>query len=392
VGIVGGKLQGVEAAYLAHKAGWEVRVVDKKPRVPASDLGDSFEQIDVTFEKKLAGVLDDVDFIIPALEDDSALRSLTRWSRKTGIPLAFDPQAYAVSSSKLKSAELFKEIGLPLPVAWPQCGYPVVAKPGRGSGSKGVSIFQDLDSLKNRFTSEFPPPDWVLGEFLDGSQHSLEVVGRPGNYRLLQATDLYVDRNFDCKRVIAPSNLALNLVADFEKLTLTIAEALKLHGIMDVEVIYCRGEFKVLEIDARLPSQTPTAVYWSTNQNMVKLIGDLCATPTDDFPPVRDYLRGTVYEHIHVFGDRLKISGEHIMTEGGPLKLQKDFFGADEALTNFVPGKDSWVATLIFPGTDRNHAWQKRNRCIAKITRCLGIKEVIDPQPDVISGNIGLHQ
>jgi pyrrolysine biosynthesis protein PylC len=339
-------------------------------------------------------VFSDVDFIIPALENDNALRSLTRWSRKTGVPLAFDPQAYALSSSKLKSADFFKQIGLPVPVAWPQCGFPVVAKPGRGSGSKGVRIFHDLDSLRNRFSPAFPfdfaqggelveppPPDWVLEEFLDGSQHSLEVVGRPGNYRVLQVTDLYVDGNFDCKRVIAPSKLPLPLIADFEDLTLTIAEALNLHGIMDVEVIFYRGEFKVLEIDARLPSQTPTAVYWSTNQNMIGLLGDLYARPKNDFPPAGDILRGTVYEHIHVSGDILKICGERIMTEGGPLNLRGDFFGADEALTNFVPGKDQWVATLIFSGTNRHQACEKRNRCIAEIVKRLKISEVVDPQP-----------
>jgi pyrrolysine biosynthesis protein PylC len=358
------------------------------PRVPASGLGDSFAQVDVTAEDNLDEVLGHAGFIIPALEDDKALRSLTRWSRKTGVPLAFDPQAYDISSSKLKSTEIFREIGLPIPAAWPQCRFPVLAKPGRGSGSKGVAVFQDLDSLKNRFPAEFPPRDWVLEEFLEGSQHSLEVIGRPGNYRLFQVTDLYVDQNFDCKRVIAPSNLPLNLITDFEKLSLTIAQAINLHGIMDVEVILSRGEFKVLEIDARLPSQTPTAVYWSTHQNMVRLLGDLYARLENDFPPSGDISRGTVYEHIQVSGDRLIISGERVMTEGGPLNLQGDFFGADEALTNFEPGKDQWVATLIFSGGNRQQACEKRNHSIAEIVRRLEIKEVIDPQPEVASGII----
>lgn len=379
IGVVGGKLQGVEAAYLARKAGWEVRVVDKKPRVPASGLADDFVQVDVTVEKDLDCILGDVGFIIPALEDDNALRSLTRWSRNAGVPLAFDPEAYAVSSSKLKSAKVFKEIGLPIPVAWPQCKFPVLAKPSQGSGSKGVRIFQDLGALKTRFSPEFPPPDWVLEEFLDGSQHSLEVVGQPGDYRVLQVTDLYVDRDFDCKRVIAPSNLPLSSIADFEELSLTIAEALNLHGIMDVEVIFSRGEFKVLEIDARLPSQTPTAVYWSTNQNMVALLGGLYATPKDDFPPVGASLHGTVYEHIHVSGDRLKISGERIMAEGGSLTLRGDFFGADEAITNFEPDKDPWVATLIFCGANRHEACEKRDRSIAEIVRRFEIRD--DPSP-----------
>ena len=36
VGVVGGKLQGVEATYLARKAGWEVVVIDQDPNPPAS--------------------------------------------------------------------------------------------------------------------------------------------------------------------------------------------------------------------------------------------------------------------------------------------------------------------------------------------------------------------
>ena len=270
---------------------------------------------------------------------------------------------------------IFEELGLSIPVALPQCKVPVLAKPAQGCCSKGVRVFQDLDSLENGFSPEVPPPDWVLEEFLDGSQHSLEVVGRPGNYRALQVTDLYVDQDFDCKRVIAPSVLPLNLIEDFEELSLTIAEALNLHGIMDVEVIYSRGELKVLEIDARLPSQTPTAVYWSTNQNMIELLGGLYATPKDDFPPVGTSSSGAVYEHIHISGGSLKICGERIMTEEGPLDLRADFFGADEAITNFEPDKDPWVATLIFCGANRHEACEKRNRSIAEIVRRFEIKD-----------------
>ena len=383
VGVVGGKLQGVEAAYLARKAGWEVRIVDRTSRVPASGLCDSFVQVDVTVEKNLDDALSDVDFIVPALEDDGALASLTRWSRKNGVPLAFDPQAYAVSSSKLKSAAMFQKIGLPIPLAWPRCSFPVLAKPGRGSGSKGVRIFQDLASMQDWFAPDFPPPDWVLEEFLDGSQHSLEVIGRPGNYRLLQVTDLYVDQDYDCKRVIAPSNLPPNLIAEFEQLALTIAGALNLRGIMDVEAIYSRGAFKVLEIDARLPSQTPTAVYWSTNCNMIGLLGELYASPPSHSPAAGRGERGAVYEHIQVSGNTLRINGEHIMTQGGPLQLQADFFGAAEALTNYAPGQDPWVATLIFCGADRRQAWENRTRSIEEIVKCFQIRDVIDSRPSL---------
>ena len=47
VAIVGGKLQGVEAAFLAHEAGWEAALIDKKSSLPASGLCRSFYQCDV---------------------------------------------------------------------------------------------------------------------------------------------------------------------------------------------------------------------------------------------------------------------------------------------------------------------------------------------------------
>lgn len=373
LGIVGGKLQGVEATYLARKAGWEVRVVDRESDVPAANLGDAFAQVDVSVEERLDEALGAVDFVVPALEDHLALSSLTRWSRSAGVPLAFDPDAYAVSSSKAKSARLFEKIGLSTPNPWPDCGFPVLAKPDEGSGSKGVRVFRDLDSLRNGFPSELPPRGWILEELLDGSEHSLEVIGCPGHHRVLQVTDLYVDREFDCKRVVAPSVLPPAAIAEFGKISLLLAEALDLHGIMDVEAVYSRGEFKVLEIDARLPSQTPTAVYWSTQQNMIEWLGRLCAAQEVDLPPVGPGGRGVVYEHICVSGDQLETRGERIIAEAGPLALRTDFFGADEALTNFEPGRDAWVATLIYGGVDRREACEKRNRSIAGIVSRFGL-------------------
>ena len=383
VGIVGGKLQGIEAAYLAHKAGWELRLIDRNDQVPAIQLCDTFMQVDVTDESNLAGTLGDVDLIIPALENSTVLDSLTCWCRKSGIPLAFDSRAYAVSASKLKSHDLFREIGVPVPSVWPRCGFPVVVKPVGGSGSKGVRVYQDPASFRYLYPTQYPSADWLVEEYVDGSQHSLEVIGRPGNYRVLQVTDLYIDHTFDCKRVIAPSTLASNLIGDFEKLALSIAGALNLTGIMDVEAIHSGGKFKVLEIDARLPSQTPTAVCWSTGDNMVSLLGELYTGANDIQTQVGDAARGVVYEHIRVSEDILVVSGEAIMARSGPLNIQEDFFGADEAITNYSPGKDEWVATLIYSAADRARALEKRKQSISDIVRYLKLTKAIDRAPDI---------
>ena len=127
--VAGGNLQGVEAAYLAQKAGWDVLVIDRKPKVPASGLCHSFTQLDMASENDLAHALNGVDLVIPALENEAALTALERVTRNSGIPYAFDSAAYAISSSKVRSDKLFKQIGAPTPASWPGCRFPVVAKP-----------------------------------------------------------------------------------------------------------------------------------------------------------------------------------------------------------------------------------------------------------------------
>lgn len=362
--VIGGSLQGVEAVYLAHKAGWEVLLIDKKPLVPASGLCDTFVQLDVTQVKELDVVFRDIDLVIPATENAHALNSLVQWGRSSDIPLAFDADSYGISSSKRKSDRLFSGIGVPAPLPWPGCGFPLIAKPVKGSGSKGVRLFQNQKQLEKCF-SILSFNDWVLQEYVAGSSYSLEVIGYPNNYSTLQVTDLEMDEDYDCKRVLAPTQLSPKQVMQLEKISLKIAQALPLKGLMDVEVVVHNGQMKVLEIDARLPSQTPTAVYWSRGINMLELLEQLFLNQENKKSQPTE--RGVVYEHIKVTTEAIEVCGEHIMTHGGPLQVHTDFFNADEAISNYVPGKNTWIATLINSGTNLSEAWEKRYQIIKNI-------------------------
>jgi pyrrolysine biosynthesis protein PylC len=383
--VVGGGLQGVEAAYLAYKAGWEVLLLDKEPAPPAFGLCDRFVQMDVTVMQGLESVLRHVDLVVPALENRAALEGLVEWSCSAAIPLVFDMGAYRVSSSKLESDRLFARMGVPVPLYWPECGFPVIAKPSGGSGSEKVQLFHNSQQLENRFSHASAFDDWVLQEYLDGPCFSLEVVGYPGHYRALQVTDLEMDAGYDCKRVLAPTRLSPDQVERFEGISLDIAEAIRLKGLMDVEVILHNGQLKVVEIDARLPSQTPTSVYWSTGINMLELLALIFSVPpVSPVSPVAKQKKGkknkvpgkgVVYEHIRVSHGTVDVCGEHIMVEAGPLHLLVDFFGADEALTNYVPGRDCWEATLIIAAAGRGEAKEKRDRVIETIQRGRGFRE-----------------
>jgi pyrrolysine biosynthesis protein PylC len=389
--VIGGSLQGVEAVYLAHKAGWEVLLIDKKPLVPASGLCDTFVQLDVTQVKQLDFVFRNIELVIPATENAHALKSLVQWSRSSDIPLAFDADSYEISSSKRESDRLFAGIGVPAPLPWPGCGFPLIAKPDSGSGSEGVRLFQDQKQLEE-FFSTLSTNDWVLQEYLAGPSYSLEVIGYPNSYTTLQVTDLEMDEDYDCKRVLAPTKLSPQQVIQLEEISLEIAQALPLKGLMDVEVIVHNGQMKVLEIDARLPSQTPTAVYWSRGINMLALLQQLflkkqnpsvfsvssVAKKNQENKNSQQIDRGVVYEHIKVTTEAIEVCGEHIMARGGPLQLHTDFFGADEAITNYAPGKNSWTATLINSGANLSEAWEKRQQIIKNIRDKLNLKNFKD--------------
>jgi pyrrolysine biosynthesis protein PylC len=307
-----------------------------------------------------------VDLVLPATENVLALRSLVEWCAGNRKPIAFDPDAYAVSSSKKASDSLFRKLGVPAPAPWPDCGFPVLAKPDGESGSKEVEVFTDIAALEERYDI-LPPPGRVLQAYLTGPSFSIEVVGRPGDYSPLQTTDLEMDRDYDCKRVLAPTTLSSDFTGVFERMAVTLAEAVQLSGIMDVEAILHDGR----------------AVYHSTGINMVERLATIFVAQDESKSELERTrpVRGSVLEHVRIHDGQLTVCGEHIMAEGGPLHLEAGFFGADEALTSFSPGTRDWVATLMVKGPDLEGALQRRDQVIGEIRKRCGLISYSDEYP-----------
>lgn len=373
--ILGGRLQGVELAYLATKAGWQATVVDRDPLAPASGLCDRFVVLDLNDSQALQALMREADFVVPAIEEKHLLDLIASNAQMVGTRCAYDRKAYTLSSSKIDSDALFAQLGVPAPLPWPQCGFPLTVKPSGASGSKGVRLIEDASHFEQWRQRTPQSHQWVKQEFLDGPSYSIEVVGARGAYRSFAITELEMDGGYDCKRVLAPVALPPPLEAAFRGTALTLAETLQLEGIMDVEVILHQGQLKVLEIDARFPSQTPTAVYHSSGINLLTV---LCTETVAAIPRPH---RGVVFEHLRVTGNRLEISGEHIMADAGPLRLRRGLFGAQEALTNYQPGQRDWVATLICTGDTLAHARSRRDRVIERIMGECALDRFIDSAP-----------
>ena len=257
-----------------------------------------------------------------------------------------------MTSSKLRSNELLARLGVPRPRPWPDCGLPAVCKPSGASGSEGVRVAtteaQVAEALDELCRQGHEP---VCEEFVRGPSLSLEVVGLGGRQQALLPTALEFDAGYDCKRVTAPVEAPASLLASFAESSLQVAQALHLGGVMDVEVMVAGDKAKVIEVDARLPSQTPTAVYHACGVNIVALLAEGFrggVLPPADCTP----RRAVVYEHVRVADGDLTVCGEHVMATARPLRLFPGLFGAYEVLTDRDAGAAAWVATLISRGRD----------------------------------------
>jgi pyrrolysine biosynthesis protein PylC len=393
--IVGGKLQGTEAAYLAGKAGWETVLVDRREDPPAAGLADRHVVADITADEDLARrLVTSCDAVLPAFEDERGLAWLAGRVPAWDVPLLFDLDAYRVTSSKLASRRLFAELDAPRPLVWPACGFPAVVKPNTASGSEGVEVVRDEAGLTAaRSALERRGHDVVVEEYVAGPSLSLEVLAWNGRAVPLQVTGLEFDAAYDCRRVVAPvgeaagepacpgpggacsweAAVAPGVLEAFDAASVLVAEGLGLNGLMDVEVMVRGAEPKLLEVDARLPSQTPTAVLWSSGLNILELLE---RTVREGTPPAVDRAprRACVYQHVRASRGMLEVLGEHVMGSAGPLQLVPGFFGADEALTDYAPGRDGWAATLIVTAPEAREARERAAGVVAELARHEGLR------------------
>jgi 3-methylornithine--L-lysine ligase len=400
--VVGGKLQGTEAAYLAAKAGWDVVLVDRRPDPPAAGLAARNVLADITKDDGFArSLVASCDAVLPACEDLATLEWLTERVDAWGGPLLFDLPAYRVTQSKAASRELFERLGVPLPAPWPACGFPAVVKPDSASGSDGVAVVHDVAALEQALAAlRSAGHEPLVEEYVAGPSLSYEVLAAGGRAVALQATGLEFDAAYDCKRVVAPVGevpageqpalvgrdgstaweraVPAGALSRFADVSVRLAEGLGLCGLMDVEVMVRDGRPLLLEIDARLPSQTPTAVYWSSGLNIVEALYDTVAhgvLPPDPVPA-----RACVYQHVRVHSGLAEVSGEHIMGSSAPLKLVAGFYGADEALTDRTPGAMAWSATLIVSGSTPKEAGE----AASQVLRDLADGERLELLPETV--------
>ncbi len=384
IGVLGGRLQGIEATYLCSKAGYESVLIDKDAQAPAMTLADEAYVLDITKDVDYAKkILKKVDAMLPASENKEALMNLEKFCRELDIPFMQDNAAFWITSDKLESMKFLSDLNIPTPTPWPDCEFPVIVKPSTKSGSESVFRANTLTQLQKALEkTQRVDEKIVIQEFVEGPALSLEVIANKRRVKPLQITGLEFDETYSCKRVYAPARIPANLESEFDEICSKIAKGLKLKGLTDVQAIIKEGVPKVNEINARLPSQTPTVVYHSSSINIVSLLAELFLENELSSARIRPD-HAVIYQHIKIFDGELRVQGEHVMDKAKDLRIIKDFCGAYEAITNMTTDNRhiERVATLIVKAKSLKGAKKKMTRIIQRLMDENGLHRYSDPSP-----------
>lgn len=295
--VIGGKLQGLEISYLAREAGWDVTVLDKNSHALASRLCNHFVCVDVL--KLESSFFSKFDLVYPAVEDIGLLRHVDGLTQEAGVPFAFDEEAYLLSHSKIRSNAFLQSLSVaipPLPEKRPSLHdefelHTYIVKPDKGSSSKGVRVF---DRRSRAFDYVAKNTDCFVQSFLPGPIYSIEVVCSQNEVRPFMVTEVCVDEGHDCHRILASNALPAELSREIAEIAQTIGRALDMKGIFDIELVLHGSRLYVIEIDARMPSQTPVAVYHATGINLVveTALGFIAVSAEDRVVPKATVLPG----------------------------------------------------------------------------------------------------
>jgi pyrrolysine biosynthesis protein PylC len=385
--LVGGRLQGLEAAYLAKKAGITTVLIDKEPYTPASTLVDEYHTFDVIKQENLlVELFKTVDAILPTTENMKTLVFLEKVSKRLEIPFLQDNKAFGITSNKIRAKNFLKNQHVVIPKPWPNATFPLIVKPARLSGSISVRKVSKASQLPH-IINEVKKIDQevIVEEYVEGLAVSLEVLAIDGKPLPFQVTDLEFDEFYGCKRVTAPTALSHHSKTKFIETGLKIAEGLNLNGLTDVQsIITPSNSVKTNEINARLPSQTPTVVFHSAGINIVEELVYMFLEKKLSSIEV-GVEKGVIYQHVRIHDYSLKVQGEHILADAKNLTHELGFFGANEAITNFLSddnANEKRVATLIVRDRTLKEAKKKMDAVISEIMSEFKLKNYVDQKPN----------
>ena len=219
----------------------------------------------------------------------------------------------------------------------------------------------------------------VIQEFVHGRSLSMEVIGDGRTARSYIVTEVVLDGGYDCKEVRCfPGMLAPEDEEGFRGCSERTAERLGLRGLMDVEAIQTPKGLRYLEIDARIPSQTPAAILTATGINLLR---QLVESRLGQWNEPSSSGGAGIYWHLHFKDGVLETTGEKEFSHVRSPRMESGLFGSDDSISDYSPGAEEWHGTFMVSGATPEEAEDRRLSVIRAIMEACGVDSLSDASP-----------
>lgn len=200
--ILGGGILQVPLLRAAHSLNLKTTVFDMNPGCPAAPLADFFFPVDISDESACSHLAEKLHRIrtfhgvVTAGTDRST--TVARIARDLGLP-GIDPEDALAASDKYLMRKRLREHGVPVPefacvIHFEGCeeeakriGYPVVVKPVRNMGARGVSLVRRKERLQEAFQlarSQDRDGRVIVEAYMEGPELSVDALSWMGKIQM----------------------------------------------------------------------------------------------------------------------------------------------------------------------------------------------------------------
>ena len=220
-----------------------------------------------------------------------------------GVRIRPSAETVAIAQDKGRQRALFAAHGFPMPAYRPirapeelvefgvQHGWPVVAKAERGGyDGRGVWLVNAPESAKRLAVQVLASGTALLVEerIPIDCELAVLVARRPDGEAVVYPVVETVQREGICHEVIAPAPIPTEIAAEVRRLALAVAEAVKLTGVLALELFLANGALTINEIAARPHNSghyTIEGCVTSQFENHLRAVLDLPLGVTDLLAP-----------------------------------------------------------------------------------------------------------
>ncbi len=275
--IVGAGRNQLPAISMAKKRGLRVVAIDGNPRAEGFGIADEHGVVStrdvegaIAFARSVARTTGLHGVMTMASESAVTVAGVAKALKLPGL----DPEAAHRASQKILRQHCFHRGGVPGPrfaaassadeaiELAASLGWPVVVKPADGAGSRGVQKVsgpEEMTAAIHEIAEHSKSPEFLIEEFLIGSEHSIEGIVINGEIYWTG----FSDRNYDKKEIYPPffledgdtlpTSLSETMIKRVRKAAAAAVRALRIDwGPVKGDILVDQNGPRVLEMAARL--------------------------------------------------------------------------------------------------------------------------------------------